>query len=174
MNEFQIIVTFLQKYSAEILLIAILTCITTQTVKKLVPEKFKTLVGYLPFVIGSIFYAVYCLIFSMPVDFGTSLNKGVQAGGVATLLYVFFKHINSSKFDAKKAIKDLLKGILTSEAVSNVSELIMNNFSKDVTDEELLVSVTDILKNNTEIESDVLEVVAKLIKQTLIDNKNLL
>ena len=110
----------------------------------------------------------------MPVEFATSVNKGVQAGGVATLLYVFFKHINSSKFDAKKAVKDLLKGILTGEALSNVSDLIINNYSKDVTDEEVLASVTEILKNNTEIESDVLEVVAKLIKQTLIDNKDLL
>lgn len=171
MNDFQIIATFLQKYSAEILIISILTCITTQSVKKFIPYKLNNLVGYLPFLIGAIYYAGYCLIFSVPIDFCTALTKGVQSGGVATLIYVFFKHITSSKFNAKKAVADLLKGIVSSKTVSNVAELIANTFSKDVSDEELLTSVTEILQNNTEIDGDVLTVVAKLIKQTLTDNK---
>lgn len=170
MNDFQTIVTFAEKYGVEVFVFGLIACALTQVVKKVLPEKLKDLTGILPFLISGITYSVYSAIFLSSFNLSFIFNKGIQAGGIATLCYLFFKQLFLNKGNLHKAISDLLKGILSTKTISKVVTLITKEYSTEISEEELILSITEILKENTDISDDVLQAVAKLVQQT-IDKK---
>lgn len=170
-NDINIIVTFLQKYSLELVIIGLITVIVTNIVKTLLPERLKNFKGYLPFLLGIIFYAIFSLLFLKNIDFYLILSKGIQAGGLATLFYAFFKHFISSKGDIKTTFSEILKGIISSKSISDVAVLLSNLFHSQVGEEELIEKIEVILKENTDVSGEVLEAVTKLIKNTITDKK---
>ncbi len=171
MNDISLIITFLQKYSLEILIIGLLTVTLTNFTKKLLPDSLKNFKGYLPFLFGVILYALYTLIFLGEINAYTIISKGVQCGGLATLLYAFFKHILASKGGIKSSVSELLKGIISSKSIKEVVTHICNLFSTQINDDEMLVKIEEILRENTDVKEEVLTAVAKIIKNTITDKK---
>ncbi len=171
MYDIQIILTFLQKYSLDVVLLGAIITLVTGLTKKVLPEKLSYFKGYLPFLFGIVFYAVFSLFSQQNLSVFDVIGRGVQAGGLATLIYAFYKHILKKKGDVKGAISDVLKGILSSKTITGVAHTISSVFQTQISNEEMLRSIEKILQENTDIPSDVLSAVAKLIQSALTDKK---
>ena len=171
MSEIQVIVAFLQKYSIDVIILSTIITVVTNLVKKVLPEKLSNFKGYLPFIFGVIFYAGYSAFSSSNLSVYTVICKGVQSGGIATLIYAFSKHVSKSKGDVTGAISDVLKGILSAKSISGVAKIISNLFNTQIPEEEMIGKIETILQENTDVSSEVLTAVAKLITKTLTDKK---
>lgn len=169
--DIQVILTFLQKYSIDVVLLGTVITLVTGLTKKVLPEKLSNFKGYLPFLFGIVFYAVYSLFSTRELSVFDVVSRGVQSGGLATLIYAFYKHILKKKGDVKGAISDVLKGILSSKTISGVAHTISSVFQTQISNEEMLRKIEEILQENTDISSDVLSAVAKLIQNALTDKK---
>ena len=163
MNDIKTIVTFLQKYSLDVLILSVVIMIVTNLIKLILPQKFSNFKGYIPFLLGIIFYALSSLLSTKELSVLDVLSRGVQSGGLATLIYAFYKHILKSKGDVKGAIYDLLKGIISSTAITDVAKNLSTLFSSELSTSEMKSKIEEILKENTEVDSDVLNAISKLI-----------
>ncbi len=171
MNDIQILVSFLQNYGIDVVILGVLVCVLTSFVKKFVPKSLKNFIGLIPFLLGVLLYALYSLLLLKNSLCFEIVNKGIQTGAIATLIYAFSKQLKLSGGDIIKSISDLLTGILSSKTISEVVKVIKENFSHDITDEEKVEKITEILKQNQDVPDDVKEVVVKLILQTLTEKK---
>ena len=171
MNDIQMLVSFLQNYGIDVVVLGVAVCLLTGLIKKIVPESLKNFIGLIPFLIGVTLYALYYLIFFKNFSCFETFNKGIQTGAIATLIYAFSKQIKISGGDIKKSVSDLLTGILSSKTIGEVVKVIKTNFTSSATDEEKIEKINAVLKENQDIPDDVKEVVVKLILQTLIKNK---
>ena len=167
MNDLNSIILFVQKYGVEVFVFGLFTCLIVQVLKKFLTEKHKNLTGILPFLIGTLIYFLYSALFLYSFNFYVIFSKGIQAGGIATLFYQFLKQLSLNKGNIKKAVEDLLKGIISTKTISKVVTLITKEYSTEISEEELNLLITDILKQHTEMPEDVLQAVAKLIWQTI-------
>ncbi|MBR2323006.1 MAG: hypothetical protein IKA54_05385 [Clostridia bacterium] len=171
MNDIQIVVTFLQNYSLDVVILSAIITLITNLVKKVLPQKLNNFKGYLPFLFGIIFYAIYSFLLSQNLSVFEIFSRGIHSGGIATLIYAFYKHILKSKGNVTVAISDVLKGILSSGSISGVSKIISNLFKTQIPEDEMCVKIEEILKENTDVSGDVLTAVAKLITKTLSQKK---
>lgn len=171
MYDIQILLSFLQKYSIDVVLFGGLITILTGLVKRVLPEKLSNFKGYIPFLFGIIFYAVFSLFFNQNLSVFDTVSRGLQSGGIATLIYAFYKHILKKKGDVKGAISDVLKGILSSKSITGVAHTISTLFKSEISSEEIQRKIEEILQENTELPTDVLSAVAKLIQNSLTDKK---
>jgi prepilin signal peptidase PulO-like enzyme (type II secretory pathway) len=169
--DIQILLTFLQKYSFDVLLLGGIITIITGFVKRVLPEKLTNFKGYLPFLFGIVFYAVFSLFIKRELSVFDTVSRGLQSGGIATLIYAFYKHILKKKGDVKGAISDVLKGILSSKSITGVAHMISSIFKTPISNEEMLRKIEEILHENTELSTEVLSAVAKLIQNSLTDKK---
>lgn len=172
MNDIQTILTFLQKYSVDVLVFSAVICLFTNLIKKIIPECFKTFVGLLPFVFGVIIYAVYSCFLHSNFDIYFVLNKGIQCGSISTLIYVFYKQLLVKNGDINSVISNILKGIIASKNISEVAKLIAKHFDSTISEEESYLTIKQILSDTTDMTEDVKEVVANLIVKTLTKTKN--
>ena len=171
MYDIQILFTFLQKYSLDVVFLGGIITILTGIVKRVLPEKLSNFKGYLPFLFGIIFYAVFSLFSKRDLSVCDTVSRGLQSGGIATLIYAFYKHILKKKGDVKGAISDVLKGILSSKSITGVAHTISNIFKSEISSEEIQHRIEEILQKNTELPTEVLSAVAKLIQNSLSDKK---
>ena len=171
MYDIQILLTFLQKYSIDVVLFGGIITILTGLVKRVLPEKLSNFKGYIPFLFGIIFYAVFSLFFGQNLSVFDTVSRGLQSGGISTLIYAFYKHILKKKGDVKGAISDVLKGILSSKSITGVAHNISSIFKSEISSEEMQRKIEEILHQNTELPTDVLSAVAKLIQNSLTDKK---
>lgn len=169
MNDIQTVVSFLQKYGVEVIVLGVTVCLFTGLIKKIVPESLKNFVGLIPFALGVLLYGGYSLLFISDCKFYEIFNKGIQTGAIATLVYAFSKQVKSG--DVKKSISDLLTGILSSKTISEVVKVIKEHCSKNLSEEERIKKIEEVLMQNPDIPSDLKETVVKLILQTLTQNK---
>ena len=122
MDDIQTIVSFLQRYGAEVVALAVLVCLLTGLLKKIIPEKIKNFVGFIPFVLGVFIYAIYSFTLLSDSKFYEIFNKGIQTGAIATLIYTFLKQLKAG--DINNSVSDLLTGILSSKTISEVVKVI--------------------------------------------------
>lgn len=158
-------------YSIDVLVIAGVVSVITGLIKKVIPEKIKSLIGLIPFILGIILYGLYSYFILNLLDVFCVISKGFQCGGVATLYYTFFKQILSSSGSVKKAVQDVLKGVLSTSAIKDVANLITKNFSHTDSDEETENTVRQILTDNADIPTEVSSAIAKIITVTLSGKK---
>lgn len=170
MSDIQTVFTFLQKYGVEIIAIGVLVCLLTSLIKKITPKSIKNFIGLMPFILGVLLYALYS-IFLSGVTFYDVFNKGIQTGAVATLIYAFSKQIKVSGSDIKKCVSELLSGILSSKTISEVVKVIKKHCTSNLTEEEQLSKINEILSGYKDIPEDVKDVLAKLVLKTLYQNK---
>ncbi len=171
MNDIQILASFLQNYGIDVIVLGVLVCLLTGLIKKIIPESLKNFIGLIPFIAGVLLYASYSFLFFKNFLFSEIVNKGIQTGAIATLIYAFSKQIRLAGGDINKSISNLLTGILSSKTISEVVKVIKTNFSHNSTDDEKIERITEILKETKDVSDDVKEVVVKLILQTLSEKK---
>ncbi len=171
MSDIQVILSFLQKYSLDVLIISVIITLITNLIKKILPESLSNFKGYVPFVLGIIFYATFSFFSPRELSVCDVFSRGVQSGGLATLIYAFYKHISKCKGDVKGAISDLLKGILSSKSVNDVANTVSALFKTQLSNDDMQSKIEKILKENTQIEGDLLTAITKLIMGVLQDKK---
>ena len=171
MDDFLLIQSFLQNYGIDVIVLGVLVCIFTGLVKKFIPKSLKSVNSLLPFLFGLIFYGLFSLLLSKSIITYEIVNKGVQTGAIATLIYAFAKQIRFSGGSFYNSVSELLTGILSSKTISEVVKVIKEHCHSTATEEEKLKRISEVLNENEEIPEDIKDVVIKLILQTLSQNK---
>ncbi len=114
------ILIVLQKFSLEILILAIFTCLLVYLINKFAPDKIKKYSVYYPYLFGIIFYGLYAVIFSLYGSINEIVNMGITTGGVATIMGSFIK----SQKNKRDMADNLLAGIISEKDLNTVNKKI--------------------------------------------------
>jgi len=175
MSFIQIIDTF-TFYGVDVLLLAALTATTVQLLKISVFKKLqKKLLTFLPFFVGTLFYAVYAGVkelsfFYLIENYVSVLEHGFSVGAAATLLYVLYEQFVRDKKQtsvAESVISTLIEGYIPSEKIQTVARLIADAIEKDVTGNGAKRAAEIIAENSEEISERDIALLSKLIIETL-------
>lgn len=164
-------------YGIDVILLAALTAIAVQICKVTFLKRVqKKLLTFLPFALGTLFYAVYAALKNMSFyylldEYVTVLEHGVSVGAVATLLYVLYEQFvrkSDGQSTVERVISTLIEGYVPAADVQKVASLIAEAIEKDVTGSGAS-KAAEILKANTadEITERDIQLLAKLIIETL-------
>lgn len=93
------LVNIFEKYSLDALLLGIAVCLLTSLVKKLIPDKLKKFLTFIPFVFGILIYAAYLYFIMGKSEIFTTqtLAVGVRCGMAATIYYVLYEQFIRGK-----------------------------------------------------------------------------
>lgn len=164
-------------YGIDVTLLGLLTMLTTQLIKKLAFKKAnKKLVTFLPFMLGTLFYAVYAGLRNMSFtylinEYATILEHGISVGAIATLYYVLYEQFVREKnnlSETESIISTLIEGYVPEGSVEKAAKEIAQAIEKDVTGngalraQEILAEYSD-----GKINERNLQLLAKLIIETL-------
>ena len=167
MNFFTIIDAF-SHYGLDVFALAMATAFTTQIIKVIFFKKAnKKIVTFLPFVIGTLYYAAFAAL----KNYIATLEKGFSVGAVATLIYVLYEQFvrEKSKLSATQGvIKTLIEGYVPTDKCEEVAKLIAEAIERDVTGDGAK-RAEEILKENVEgeVRERDISLLAKLIIETL-------
>ena len=176
MSLIQIFATF-TFYGIDISLLALLTAIVTQIVKKTVFRRAqKKLVTFLPFILGTLFYAIYAAVRSLSLlylldEYVTILEHGISVGAVATLYYIMYEQfvrVKSNLSETEKVISTLIEGYVPSDSVEKAAKAVAEAIGRDVTGNGA-TRAQEILSEYSggEISERDLQLLSKLIIETL-------
>ena len=176
MSFFQIFATF-TFYGVDVTLLAILTSVVTQVIKKTVFKRAqKKLVTFLPFMLGTLFYAVYAAVRNLSLyyileEYISVLEHGFSVGAAATLFYVLYEQfvrVKSSLSETERVISTLIEGYVPTDSVETAAKAVAAAIERDVTGNGA-VRTQEILSeySNGEITERDLQLLAKLIIETL-------
>ena len=176
MSLIQIFSTF-TFYGIDVSLLALLTVAVTQIVKKtLFKHAQKKLVTFLPFLLGTLFYAVYASVSHLSLlyvayEYVSILEHGISVGAIATLYYVMYEQFVREKdnlSETEKVIATLIEGYVPTESVESAARAVAQAIERDVTGngmaktQEILAQYSD-----GKIEERDLKLLCKLIIETL-------
>jgi len=163
-------------YGFDTLLLAALTALTVQLIKKIFKRAQKKLFTFLPFAVGTLYYAVYAGLINMSFyylldEYASVLEHGVSVGASATLLYVLYEQFVREKkhlSPAEGIISTLIEGYVPKSSVEKVAATIAEAIEKDVTGNGA-ARCAEILKQNADSETTEVDVqlLSKLIIETL-------
>ena len=157
-------------------LLAFLTAGITQAVKvTLFKRAQKKLITFLPFIIGTLTYAIYAGLKNLSfyyvlTEYTEILEHGISVGAVSTLYYVLYEQfvrVKTNTTEAERVIGTLIENYVPKENVEKASRAIAQAIEKDVTGngakkaEEIILSYGEDLK-----EGDV-QLLCRLIIETL-------
>ncbi|MGN0806439.1 MAG: hypothetical protein ACI4MC_05310 [Candidatus Coproplasma sp.] len=176
MSIFQIIDAF-AFYGFDVILLAALTSLLVQILKKTVLKKCnKKIFTFLPFIIGTVFYAAYAAVRHLSLEYlienyVTVMEHGFSVGALATLIYVCYEQFLQDKSTAsatEEIIATLISGYVPTDNVEQVAKLIAEAIGKDVSGDGAKKTAEILTENQTEgvSENDV-KLLAKLIIETL-------
>lgn len=164
-------------YGADVLLLAALTALTTQILKVTVLKKVKKKVlTFLPFVLGTLFYAVYAGVRNLSFtyllqEYVSVIEHGVAVGAMATLAYVMYEQfIRDKKAESRtqSVIATLIDGYVPEDSVEKVAKEVAEAIEKDVTGngasktEEILAAYS-----SGEVTEKDIKLLSRLIIETL-------
>ena len=166
-------VNALEKYGADVLLIAAGVCLLTALLKKTVlkncPNKVYT---FLPFLIGILLYAAYRAVATWSAlpfteEIAATFEGGLNCGAAATIYYIVYEQF-IRKGKSKLSLSPMLGGILPDEKCEEASAELLKG-AKERPQEELTVFVKETIiryagENLTETE---LEAAAQAIATLL-------
>lgn len=176
MTFIQIIDTF-TFYGIDVLLLAFLTTILTQLFKKTVfCRTQKKVVTFLPFILGTILYAVYVWINGKSFElvlkqYTIILEHGISVGAAATLYYVMYEQFVRKNYDfstTERVIATLISGYIPNENLQKAAKEIAEAIKMDVVGEgaskakEILLSYAEGKSQEQDI-----TLLSKLIIETL-------
>lgn len=164
-------------YGIDVILLALLTAVCVQIVKVTVfKRKKKKLLTFLPFLVGTAFYAIYAALKNWSLsylldEYTTILEHGISVGAVATLLYVLYEQFvreKSGLSTTQSVISTLIDGYVPTDNVENVAKLISEAIEKDVTGNGAKRAAEILAENSDEgvTERDI-QLLSKLIIETL-------
>lgn len=129
-------------YGIDVVLLALFTALTVQLCKVTFLKKMqKKLMTFLPFVVGTLYYAVYAALKNMSFnylldEYVAVLEHGVSVGAVATLLYVLYEQFvrkDDKLGTTASVISTLIEGYVPSSSVQKAALLIAEAVERDVT-----------------------------------------
>ena len=141
MSFIQIIATF-TFYGIDVSCLALLTTLSTQVIKKaLFKNADKKLVTFLPFLLGTLFYAVYAAVRNLSLQYLLSeyvsiVEHGISVGAIATLYYVLYEQfvrVKSGLSETEQIISTLIEGYIPKENVEKAAKEIAEALARDVT-----------------------------------------
>lgn len=159
------------------MLLALATSVATQIVKKLFFKKAcKKLVTFLPFILGTLFYAAYAAVRNLSIffvlcEYVSVMEHGISVGAVATLYYVLYEQFvreRSNLSATEKVISTLIEGYIPTDSVEAAAKSVAEAIARDVTGngatraKEILTEYSD-----GEITERDLQLLSKLIIETL-------
>lgn len=163
-------------YGFDTLLLAALTALTVQLIKKLFKRAQKKLFTFMPFALGTLYYAVYAGLVNMSFyylldEYASVMEHGVSVGAAATLLYVLYEQFvrdKAAENPAEAVIAALIEGYVPSGKVEAAAAAIAEAIRRDVTGDGAL-RAAEILTENAdgEITESDLKLLSKLIIETL-------
>ena len=164
-------------YGIDVMLLASLTAMTVQVFKLTFLKRLKRkLLTFLPFVLGTLFYAAYSALVKMDLAFLLTeytqvIEHGVSVGALATLLYVLYEQFvrdEKSVSAAEGVIATLIEGYVPKKSVAEVAALIAEAIEKDVTGDGAKRAAQILTERMEEgvTERDI-QLLAKLIIETL-------
>lgn len=164
-------------YGIDVVLLAALTAVTVQIFKLTFLKNFKKkLLTFLPFIVGTAYYAVYAGLVNWSVsyvinEYADVLEHGVSVGAVATLTYVLYEQFVREKSPTSATegvISTLIEGYVPSDSVESVAKEIAAAIERDVTGNGAN-RAAEILKENgiEEISERDVQLLSKLIIETL-------
>ncbi len=140
----------LQKYSLEVLFLALLALICDKLILKAFKDKAKKFSFYVPYVLGIIFYAIYSLIFLKSSD--NVFNMGITTGAICMIYDSIISEDDSLKklltaFVKQENVKEAEKAIKKSKFQKEEVEKIVKKYSAlPLTEQEVQTFVTLILQ----------------------------
>ena len=164
-------------YGIDISLLALLTTLLTQLIKKLIFRKAnKKLVTFLPFILGTLFYAVYAGLRNLSLDYllveyVSILEHGISVGAIATLYYIMYEQFvrtKSNLSETEKVISALIEGYVPTDSLEAAAKAVAEVIARDVTGngatraKEILTEYSD-----GELNERDLQLLSKLIIETL-------
>ena len=165
-------------YGLDIALLAGLTTGVTQLVKILLFKKRtnKKLVTLLPFLIGTLAYAVYACVRNLSFayvlrEYTSVVEHGIAVGSLSTLWYVLYEQFVREKKGlsaTERIISTLIEGYVPDDALEQTAKAVAEAISRDVTGNgaertrEILASATC-----GEIDERDVTLLSKLIIETL-------
>ena len=176
MSFIQIISTF-TFYGLDVSLLALVTVALTQLIKKTVFKNAqKKLITFLPFMLGTLFYAVYAVVRNLSFyyvfdEYVSILEHGISVGAIATLYYVMYEQfvrVKSNLSETESIIATLIEGYVPTDCVDKAARAIAEAIERDVTGNGA-TRAQDILAeySNGEASERDLQLLAKLIIETL-------
>ena len=126
-------------YGVDVALLAMLTAAATQLLKMtLFKNAKKKLVTFLPFMIGTLFYAVYAAVrnlsfFYIFEEYTAVLEHGISVGAAATLYYVLYEQFvreKSSLSATEKVISTLISGYVPADSLEKAAKTIAEAYCK--------------------------------------------
>ena len=176
MTFIQIIDTF-TFYGVDVALLALATAILTQVLKITILKKVqKKILTFLPFTLGTLFYAVYAAVRNMSVgyllqNYAEILEHGLAIGSLATLLYVLYEQFIRKKnglSETEQVVSALIAGFVPDESLEKVAKDVTEAILKDVTGNGAKLCGEIIATNaNEDITERDVQLLAKLIIETL-------
>ena len=164
-------------YGIDISLLALLTTLLTQLIKKTIFKRAqKKIVTFLPFILGILFYAVYAGVRNLSFcyllnEYVSILEHGISVGAIATLYYIMYEQfvrVKSNLSETEKVISTLIDGFVPTEATEKAAKEIAEAIERDVTGtgakkaQEILAEYSSGEANERD-----LQLLAKLIIETL-------
>ena len=164
-------------YGIDISLLALLNVFITQILKKtLFKNAQKKIITFLPFMLGTLFYAVYAGLRNLSFiyvlnEYTSILEHGISVGAIATLYYIMYEQFVREKSGLSKTeqvISALIEGYVPTDSVEKASKAIAEALAKDVTGNGM-TRAQEILAeySNGEIGERDLQLLCKLIIESL-------
>ncbi len=156
--------------------LALLTALFTQLIKKLLFKRAKKLVTFLPFLLGTLFYAVYASVRNLDVfyilnEYVSVLEHGVSVGATATLYYVLYEQFvreKSGLSTTEEVISTLIEGYIPTDGVEAAAKAVAEAIGRDVTGNGALRTQEILTEfSNGEINERDIQLLSKLIIETL-------
>ncbi|MDE6597858.1 MAG: hypothetical protein K2K60_04390 [Clostridia bacterium] len=177
MSIIQIIDTF-TFYGIDIIILALFTAVITQVLKKTILKKVKKkLITFLPFGLGTLFYAIYAAIRNMSFyylvnNYTSVLEHGLSVAAAATLMYVLYEQfVREGKTEVsatEKVITTLIEGYVPKTNLAAAAKAVARVLECDVTGngatraEEIIASYAD-----SDVSEQDIKLLSKLIIETL-------
>lgn len=165
-------------YGMDVLLLAFLTAVIVQVLKLTLLKKLnRRLLTFLPFALGTLFYAAYAALRNLSLiylvtEYVSVLEHGISVGAAATLLYVLYEQFVREKSKGlsrtEGIISTLIEGYVPTDSVEKVAKMIFEAIQKDVTGNGAKKAAEILAQNSEEniTERDI-QLLSKLIIETL-------
>ncbi len=132
----------LTSYGADIAFISVFTCAVVQALKRtLMKNCQKKVLTFLPFVLGTIFYAVFAAAANLDFEYiidelPAVCRRGFTIGSLSTVIYVWYEQFIRSRDGAsatESVIATLIEGYVPSDELESAAKRIAEAIGRDVT-----------------------------------------
>ena len=177
MTVFEIIDAF-TFYGLDVIALAIATCLTVQLLKiTLFKRCQKKIAAFLPFTVGTLFYAAYAAAVHLSLkyvitEYVTVLEHGFSVGALSTVVYVLYEQFVRNRQKAgvtESVIATLIEGYVPDGQTEEVAAKIAKTIARDVTGDgaKKTADILTAAANGEQVTENDIKMLSRLIIETL-------